>query len=74
MPNETAKPDPTRIGGFLVAIGAMKDWQVEDVVLAQRSGDSRMFGEIAIAMGYIDDNALRRYVDSRDAPSSPRKA
>jgi hypothetical protein len=62
-------PDPNRIGGFLVSIAAMKDWQVEDVLLAQRRGDSRMFGEIAISLGYVDDTALRRYVESRDAPA-----
>lgn len=73
MPSEVVKPDPGRIGGFLVAVGAMKDWQVEDVVLAQRSGDTRMFGEIAIAMGYVNDEALKRYVDSRDPPSPSKK-
>jgi hypothetical protein len=55
------------IGAFLVRIGAMQAWQVEDVLLAQTSGDSRMFGELAIALGYIDDSALRRFVESRPA-------
>ena len=54
-----------RIGSFLVAIGAMKAWQVGDILLAQRSGDTRVFGEIAIALGYIDDAALQAYVESR---------
>lgn len=65
MPDETTQPDPNRIGGFLASIGAMKDWQIEDVLLAQRKGDSRMFGEIAISLGYVNDAALKRYVDSR---------
>jgi hypothetical protein len=65
-------PDLNRIGGFLVSIDAMKPWQVDDVVLAQRKGDTRMFGEIAISLGYIDDTALRRYVESRDAASTTR--
>jgi hypothetical protein len=56
-----------KIGEFLVTIRAMKTWQVDDVLLAQRSGDTRMFGEIAIALGYIDDAALQRYVESRTA-------
>ncbi len=66
MAEEPTRPDPSRIGGFLVSIGAMRDWQVKDVLLAQRKGDSRMFGEIAISLGYIDDTALKRYVESRD--------
>lgn len=65
MSNETMQPDSGRIGEFLVSIGAMKDWQIEDVLLAQRKGDSRMFGEIAISLGYVNDAALKRYVDSR---------
>ncbi len=56
--------DPAKIGGFLVGIGAMKAWQVEDVLVAQRAGDARLFGEIAISRGYIDDAALKRYVDT----------
>ena len=67
MEEQTTRPEPPRIGGFLVSIGAMKDWQVEDVLLAQRRGDARMFGEIAIALGYINDAALRRYVESSSA-------
>ena len=52
-----------RIGEFLVQIGAMKQWQVEDILIIQKAGDSRMFGELAISFGYIDDEALRRYVE-----------
>ena len=57
--------DSSRIGAFLVTIGAMKAWQVDDILLAQRSGDARIFGEIAIALGYIDDAALQTYVQWR---------
>jgi hypothetical protein len=64
MKRNVTRPDPARIGGFLVGIGAMKGWQVDDVLDAQRKGDSRMFGEIAIARGYIDEAALKRYVDT----------
>jgi hypothetical protein len=62
--------DKTKIGGFLVSIGAIKPWQVDDILLAQRSGDARMFGEIAIALGYINDEALQRYVESRTDASA----
>ena len=36
------------IGDVLIRIGAMKKYQVEDVLRAQRAGDKRLFGEIAI--------------------------
>jgi hypothetical protein len=36
---------------------------VEDVLRAQKAGDNRRFGEIAIELGYIDRDAIRRYVD-----------
>jgi len=53
-----------KIGEFLVKIGAMKQWQVEDILIVQKSGDTRMFGELAISLGYIDDKALMKYVES----------
>jgi len=55
-----------RIGEFLVKIGAMQSWQVEDVLRVQAAGDSRLFGEIAIEVRYINDEALRKYIEYRD--------
>jgi hypothetical protein len=37
--------------------------QVEEVLRTQQAGDTRIFGEIAIELGYINDEALRRYVE-----------
>jgi hypothetical protein len=54
-----------RIGEALVRIGAMKSYQVEDVLRLQQGGDRRMFGEIAIELGYIDDQAIRKYLNSK---------
>jgi hypothetical protein len=54
-----------RIGSFLVRVGAMQPWQLEKVLQLQRSGDIRRFGELAIDLGYIEDAALKLYVDSR---------
>ncbi len=54
-----------RIGEALVRIGAMKSYQVEDVLRLQQGGDRRMFGEIAIELGYIDDQAIRKYLSSK---------
>jgi hypothetical protein len=52
-----------KIGDVLVLIGAMKQQQVDEVLRKQKAGDKRIFGEIAIEMGYIDDGALKRYVE-----------
>ena len=52
-----------KIGDVLVRIGAMSAEQVEEVLRTQQAGDTRIFGEIAIELGYIDDEALRRYVE-----------
>ena len=62
---------PEKIGTFLINIGAMQPWQLDDVLLVQKSGDSRIFGEIAISLGYIDDAALAKYVGSRGTGGGP---
>ena len=60
-----------RIGEFLVRIGAMTEEQV-DAVLKAQAGDAelRMFGEIAIEKGFIDDSAIRKYIDQKAGPVS----
>jgi hypothetical protein len=45
-----------RIGEFLVAKGIMKAADVTVVVNHQKSGDERLFGEIAMELGYLADN------------------
>ncbi len=52
-----------RIGDFLVKIGALKSLQAEEVLRLQKAGDQRRFGEIAMALGYIGDDAIKRYAD-----------
>jgi len=64
MSSHPGAADPARIGGFLAGIGAMKAVQVDEVLEAQRRGDPRLFGEIAIERGYINDSALKWYVDT----------
>ena len=54
-----------KIGEALVRIGAMKSYQVEDVLRLQKNGDQRLFGEIAIEMGYIDDTAIKKYLEAK---------
>ncbi len=57
--------DAERIGDGLVRIGAMTEEQREEVLKIQNSGDDRMFGEIAVDLGYINDQAIMDYLDSK---------
>jgi hypothetical protein len=66
-------PMTDRIGEFLVRIRAMTAYHVEEVLRAQKAGDSRRFGEIAIERGYINDDAIRRYVDYLERPESSQE-
>jgi len=54
-----------RIGEGLVRIKAMTQDQVDHVLKIQDGGDKRLFGEIAIELGYIDDQAIKAYLDRR---------
>jgi hypothetical protein len=45
-----------KIGEYLVGIGAMSASQVTVVINHQDSGDERLFGEIALELGYLADN------------------
>jgi len=53
-----------KIGEFLVKIGAITQAQVDHVLELQSKGDSRIFGEVALELGYINDEAIKRYVDA----------
>ncbi len=58
---------PDRIGEFLVKIGAMTGQQVDHVLQLQAKGDKRIFGEIALDLHYLNDDAIKRYVDHLEA-------
>ena len=45
-----------RIGEFLINLGAMSASQVTVVINHQQTGDERLFGEIAMELGYLADN------------------
>jgi hypothetical protein len=45
-----------KIGEYLVAQGALSQSQVTIVINHQQSGDERLFGEIAMELGYLADN------------------
>jgi hypothetical protein len=52
-----------KIGEYLVSIGALKDEQVNAILLAQKNGDTRKFGEVAVSMGFIEDSSVKRFMD-----------
>jgi len=54
-----------RIGDFLVRTGALQQAQVEAVIAAQKSGDARTFGEIAISLGYATREAVGAFEASK---------
>jgi hypothetical protein len=56
-----------KIGEFLQRIGVMTELQVQEVLDAQKAGDNRMFGEIAIEFGYINDEVLKKYIEAKRA-------
>jgi len=55
-----------KIGEFLLQIEAIKPYQVDDVLRTQKAGDNRLFGEIAIELGYINDDVLRKYIEAEE--------
>lgn len=55
-----------RIGDGLVRIGAMAIEQRDKVLQMQNDGDERMFGEIAIDLKFIDDQAILDFLASKD--------
>jgi hypothetical protein len=50
-----------RIGDFLVRTKAMQQSQVDAVLRAQKDGDKRSFGEIAVALGFVTQAALEMF-------------
>jgi hypothetical protein len=62
---------PDRIGDFLITIGAITREQVDHVLRLQAGGDTRIFGEIALDLRFLDDDAIRKYVDHM-AQQKPR--
>jgi hypothetical protein len=53
----------SRIGEFLVRTGKMTPEQVEQVLLAQKQGDARSFGEIARSLNIVGDDSIVRFAE-----------
>ena len=56
---------PERMGDGLVRIGAMSAAQVGKVLELQKGGDKRKFGEIAVALGFTTEAAIKAWSDSQ---------
>jgi hypothetical protein len=52
-----------RIGDFLITIDAITREEVDHVLRLQAGGDTRIFGEIALELHYLNDDAIKKYVD-----------
>lgn len=54
-----------KIGEGLVRIGAITQQQCDHILQLQRQGDRRLFGEIAIALGYVDFQSIMSYLAAK---------
>ncbi|RKX74964.1 MAG: hypothetical protein DRP87_15685 [Spirochaetes bacterium] len=50
------------IGKFLIKEGYMTEEQVEEILKRQTDGDNRLFGEIAVDLGYLTPGGLVKYI------------
>ena len=55
-----------KIGEGLCRIGAMTQDQVDIVLQKQAGGDDRLFGEIAVDLGYVNVDAILNYLKSKN--------
>ena len=56
-----------RMGDGLVRMGAMQPAQLEKVLALQKGGDKRRFGEIALALGFVTEAAIKAWEQSQKA-------
>jgi hypothetical protein len=54
-----------KIGEGLVRIGAINQQQCEHVLNLQKQGDARLFGEIALSLGYLDFKTLMEFLSGK---------
>ena len=61
-----------KIGEYLVQNGVMSSSQVATVINHQKEGDARLFGEIAIELGYLANNEpIDKFLELQD--NTPQK-
>ena len=54
-----------KIGEFLVRIEAMTRKQMEEIIKLKEITPDKLFGQIAIEKGYIDDKAIDDYLEAK---------
>jgi hypothetical protein len=54
-----------RIGDYMIRTGAMNQSQVDEVARAKTAGDTRHFGEIAVALGFITAADVEKFLASQ---------
>ena len=54
-----------RIGDFLVRTGKLTQAQVEQVLNAQKAGDGRTFGEVAVGLNLVDAATISSFLASQ---------
>ncbi len=65
------KDGTLRLGEFLVSIGAMTEDQVREVLERQQEEPDKLFGQIAIELGMINDAAIDRYFGRQREVAKP---
>ena len=55
-----------RIGEGLTRKGVLQTAQVDEILTIQRNGDNRLFGEIALDLGYITVRSLIDYLREKE--------
>lgn len=58
-------PQGELIGQGLVRSGVLSSANVEQILTIQRRDDERLFGEIAVDLGYTQDRTIRDYLEAR---------
>jgi hypothetical protein len=51
-----------RIGDYLVRTKALQPSQADEVVRAQKGGDKRSFGQIAVSLGFVAQGAVDAFL------------
>ena len=52
-----------KMGDYLVYIGVLTEAQISQVIQMQKDGDTRKFGELAVAKGFMEESAIRKFND-----------
>jgi len=58
-------PQGELIGQGLVRAHVLTHAEVEQILAIQRHNDERLFGEIAVDLGFTDERTIRDYLESR---------